>query len=266
MRTASTPAHVGVFDSGVGGLTVLRALVRALPGADFTYVADAGHAPYGERDDAHVRERSRRIAAHLRSAGCDALVVACNTATAAAIDELRDAHADWTIVGVEPGLKPAVALSRKRRVGVMATQATLRSARFRRLLNEHAADAAVTLQACDGLASAIEDGDPHSHELRAAVERHAAPLRDADCDVVVLGCTHYPFAADLIAPALGPQVTLVDTADPVARHTAARVGGGMPFVARAVRPVLLTTGDPQRLAAFANAWLEFGCDVCRIEI
>ncbi len=268
MPSASSSVHIGVFDSGVGGLTVLRALVRECPAAAFTYVADAGHAPYGERDEAHVRERSRRIAAHLRERGCDALVVACNTATAAAIDELRERHAGWTIVGVEPGLKPAAALTRNGRVGVMATPSTLRSPRFARLARRYAAGVDLHVRACAGLASAIEDGDLRSPALRAEVERHAAPLREAGCDVVVLGCTHYPFAAPLVEQALGPGVTLVDTADAVARHVASRVGGAVADGAgtRTGPVALRTSGDVQRLAAFARRWLDFECDALAVDL
>ena len=126
--------RIGVFDSGVGGLSVLRALHRYLPRATLLYAADSGHAPYGERDAAYVIARSRAMTAHLLSQGAQLLVVACNTATAAAIDTLRADHPALPIVGVEPGIKPAIALTRNRRVGVMATHATLASERFRRLV------------------------------------------------------------------------------------------------------------------------------------
>lgn len=245
---------IGVFDSGVGGLSVLPALRAALPAARLLYVADSGHAPYGERTEAFVVERALHIAAFLLSQGAQMLVVACNTATAAAVEALRQAHAETPIVGIEPGVKPAVALTRSGHVGVMATTGTLSSRKFQRLLAAQPTHAAVHLQACPGLALAIERGDLQSAELREVVQRHSAPLREAGCDVVVLGCTHYPFAAPLIREAL-PGVALVDTAEAVARHTAtlaARLAdspGDLPPLQ------LWSSGEPAQLSAFARRWL-----------
>ena len=153
-------APIGVFDSGVGGLSILRALRTELPLEDFVYLADSGHAPYGERDAAHVIGRSRAVTAHLRAAyDIKALVMACNTATAAAIHVLRQEQPDLPIVGVEPALKPALAQSQTRRIGVMATRGTLASAKFRALLASLAGQADFVCQACDGLADAIERED-----------------------------------------------------------------------------------------------------------
>lgn len=248
---------IGVFDSGVGGLSVLQALRRALPLAPLLYVADSGHAPYGERDDAYVLDRSMRIADFLRARGARLMVIACNTATAVAAPALRARHADWPIVGIEPGVKPAAAITHNGHVGVMATSVTLRSERFRRLIETHGARATVHVQACPGLAHAIEDGELDSPELLALIERHAAPLREARCDVVVLGCTHYSHAAPQIQAALGERVRLVDTADAVARHTAtlasavaASPDGPEPGSLR-----LWTSGDPARLRAITFRWL-----------
>lgn len=248
--------RIGVFDSGVGGLSVLRALHRYLPRATLLYAADSGHAPYGERDAAYVVARSRAMTAHLLSQGAQLLVVACNTATAAAIDTLRADHPDLPIVGVEPGIKPAIALTRNRRVGVMATHATLASERFRRLVATHAGGASLHLQACSGLARAIERGRPDSIEVAGLVEEHTAPLRAAGVDTVVLGCTHYPFAAPLIAAALGPEVTLVDTAEAVARQ-ALRLATALPAQGAAAPAGLWTSGDPNHLRAVAQRWLDF---------
>ena len=250
---------IGIFDSGVGGLSVLRALRARIPAATLHYVADSAHAPYGERDDAFILERSRRIAQHLVDAGATTLVVACNTATAVAVAPLREAHAGIAIVGVEPGLKPAVAASRTGRVGVMATGATLRSAKFRTLLDAHAGSAQMHLQACHGLAAAIEAGDLDAPGLRDLVERHCAPLRAAGVDAVVLGCTHYPFVRPLIEASFDPDVHIVDTADAVARRTASVSG---PPSHDTPAPVLLeTTGDPAQLCTPARRWLPFACEV-----
>jgi glutamate racemase len=247
---------IGVFDSGVGGLSVLPALRAALPGARRLYVADSGHAPYGERTEAYIVERSLHIAEFLRARGAQLLVVACNTATAAAVEALRQAHGDIPLVGIEPGLKPAVALTHSGRVGVMATSGTLSSRKFQRLLLAQPPQVRFHLQACTGLALAIERGDLRSAELQAVVQRHCAPLREAGCDVVVLGCTHYPFAAPLIREAL-PGVTLVDTAEAVARQTA-RLAAQLPPSTLALPPLQLwSSGDPALLSAFTLRWLEW---------
>jgi glutamate racemase len=257
------PPRVGVFDSGVGGLSVLRSLRSLMPGAELTYVADSGHGPYGERPDAYIVDRSERIARVLISdfdAGL--LVVACNTATAAAVQRLRELWPSLPIVGVEPGLKPAIAASRAHRIGVLATPSTLESGKFQRLLEKHATGVSVTLQPCPGLAGLIEEGLLDSAPLAAMVERFCAPLRAADVDVVVLGCTHYAFVRHLIAAALGEAVLIVDTADAVARHAAHLAGSGVATIERSPSAVtLVTTGDAARARAVARAWLTFDCNV-----
>ena len=258
--------RVGVFDSGVGGLSVLRDLKRELPEASLVYVADSGHAPYGERSDDFVAGRSERIAGWLLTAGCDALVIACNTATAVAVERLRAAWPALPIVGVEPGLKPAVALTRNGRIGVMATTATLRSARFLRLLDGHAGAAAVHLQPCPGLAHAIETHAADTPELLRLIDTFCAPLRAAAVDVVVLGCTHYPLVRGAIEAALGPGVAIVDTADAVARQVARRCavlesraadGGDC----RLPQVLLRTTGSPSELRQVARRWLPFAFEI-----
>lgn len=260
----SPALHVGVFDSGVGGLSVLRALRRRLPDARLSYLADSAHAPYGERDAAFVAQRSRAITSALVERGAQLVVVACNTATALAIDGLRDAHPSLPIVGVEPGIKPALAATRVGRVGVMATSATLSSERFRRLLQAQAAlhpSVGVALQPCPGLARALERGPAGMVEVTELVQRYAQPLREARVDVVVLGCTHYPFASAEIAAALGPDVTLLDTAVAVAQQ-AARLGANLERPGSVdASATLLTTGDPQALANIARAWLDLPFDV-----
>ena len=241
--------RIGLFDSGVGGLSVLRALRPRCPDAVLHCVADAGQAPYGDRDEAFVRERALRIGRHLAGAGAQILVVACNTATAAAVDALRAAFGTLPVVGIEPGIKPAMALSRNGRIGVMATSTTLRSARFLALLQAHAGSAEVHLQACPGLATAIETGDLDAPPLRALVERHTGPLRAAGVDTVVLGCTHYVFARAAIQACFGDAVGIVDTADAVARRTADLCAGlHVNSGASTSGEVLLeTTGDAEPL-------------------
>jgi len=211
--------RVGVFDSGVGGLSILRALRAHLPHAALLYVADSANAPYGEKSEDFIIGRSLHIAAFLVSQGAQVLVVACNTATAAAVHALRQAHPHLPIVGIEPGVKPAVAASRLKKVGVMATPGTLASAKFARLVAAHEADAEIVLQPCPGLAAAIETGELDSPTVRELVTTFTRPLKAAGVDTVVLGCTHYPFVAPLIVAEMGEGVQLVDTAEAVARHT-----------------------------------------------
>ena len=247
-------AGIGVFDSGVGGLSVLQALRRAQPQACLHYVADSAFAPYGERHDEEIRDRSRRIVEHLLAQGARLIVVACNTATAAAIDALRREHAGTPFVGVEPGVRPAIALSRRKRIAVMATEATLRSERFRVLVQREAAGGFVHLQPCPGLAAAIERDDVDSPELQALVTRYAEAVRAADVDVVALGCTHYPFVRDDIARVLGDEFMLLDTADAVASQ-AARLWRAPATEVDAAWCRLEATGDPQQLRRFAARWL-----------
>ncbi len=253
---------VGVFDSGVGGLSVLRALPAQLPGTRFVYLADGAFTPYGGRTAAQVIDRSRRIADSLRERhAIDALVVACNTATALAIDDLRARHPELPIVGVEPALKPASLLSASGRIGVLATRGTLGSERYARLRDRLVAASPRPLhvhdQPCDGLADAIEAGDPA--RMQALCERYLDMLRrDAGraLDTLVLGCTHYPFAADIIAWLAGPGVALVDTAEAVARRTSDLLGEETARPATAPPPpLLLTTGEPATLAQAARRWL-----------
>jgi glutamate racemase len=275
-----TRQPIGVFDSGVGGLSILRSLRAELPHEDFVYIADSGHAPYGERSDAYVLARSRAVTAHLVRQGIKALVIACNTATAAAIDLLRAEHPALPIIGVEPALKPATLLSRTRRIGVMATRSTLASARFKTLLASLAGQATFVLQPCDGLAGAIERGvhagaGPESTtEIVAACTRHARAmgpfgLKEAEMDTLVLGCTHYPFAAEHLRELLGPHIQLLDTGAPVARQTRLRLAAATQTNATApgagqVR--LFTTGQPAALQVAAQRWLQLGGAVQSLQV
>jgi glutamate racemase len=260
---------IGVFDSGIGGLSVLQALRAELPQQDFTYIADSGHAPYGERDTAHVLTRARAITAYLHGRDIELLVVACNTATAAAIQLLRDDYPGLPMVGVEPAVKPAVALSRNKRIGVMATRSTLASAKFRLLLDSLAGQAQFVLQPCDGLAHAIErsaqSGD--NTETLALCERYSQAMGrfgndDQAMDTLVLGCTHYPFASEQLRQLLGPELQLITTGAAVARQTRRLLPA---LSADAAAPTtgqvrLLSTGQPQLLQAAAARWLNLACD------
>ena len=217
-------APVGIFDSGVGGLSVLRHIRAQLPHEHLLYFADSGFAPYGDKPERVVAERSLAIARFLVARGAKALVVACNTATVAAIQLLREHYPDMPIVGVEPGLKPAAAASSNGKVGVLATDGTLCGAKFRSLMEQvsEASGAQFLLRGCTGLADQIELGELGSEATIAMLERYVTPLLDQGADTLVLGCTHYPFVQsaieDIVARHAGRPVTLIDTGDAVARQ------------------------------------------------
>lgn len=244
-------AHIGVFDSGIGGLSVLRALLASGTRARWHYTADSAHAPYGERTREEILARSMCIASRLIDDGARMVVVACNTATAQAIDQLRARWPAVVFVGIEPAIKPAVAITRNGRVGVMATPATLSSERFRRLVERHAEGVHIVPQPCPGLAAAIERCSPEDAGLRALVAQYASALAVAAVDTVVLGCTHYPLVRDLLQAELGADVTLVDPADAVASRV--RSLWSCETDLEGLR--LSATGDAQALASAASRWL-----------
>ncbi len=259
-------APVGVFDSGVGGLSILKALQAELLHEDFVYFADSGHAPYGERDPEHVIHRSRSITQQLIAQHhIKALVVACNTATAAAIHVLRAEFPALPIVGVEPALKPAVALSQTRRIGVMATRGTLASAKFQALLASLAGQAEFTLQPCDGLADAIEHHD--ATRVIALCEAYTMAigqfgLKSGEKDTLVLGCTHYAFADDVLRGLLGTGVQLIETGLPVAQHTRRVLASAQLLRIGMPGHVLgLTTGSTAELRLAMARWLALQADV-----
>jgi glutamate racemase len=253
-------APIGVFDSGVGGLSILKALLAELPSEDFVYVADSGHAPYGERDPAHVIERSGTIARHLLDQfQIKALVIACNTATAAAIHLLRQQYPDLPIIGVEPALKPAAASSQTRRIGVMATRGTLASAKFGTLRDSLQSRAEFICQPCDGLADAIERDDTVKIETlcadytKAMGEFGTAP---GQMDTLVLGCTHYPFAEARLRALLGSQVQLIDSGAPVARQTRRVLDTHAMLTRNGAQDIqFYTTGQADILQTAVQRWL-----------
>ncbi|HSG03499.1 MAG TPA: glutamate racemase [Marinobacterium sp.] len=208
---------VGVFDSGVGGLSILRAIRDELPNESLVYYADTAYAPYGDRFDDEIIRRSRQVTQHLLELGCKAIVVACNTATAAAIAQLR-AEFNLPIVGVEPGIKPAVERSPTKRVGILATSYTLRSAKFQSLVERFGTRAQLTVQACPGLVETIELPGDHSLRLESLLEVYLKPMKDAHIDTLVLGCTHYSFLVSAISRRLGKGVEILDTPAAVARE------------------------------------------------
>lgn len=218
MRAASdASAPVGIFDSGLGGLSVLRAVRAILPHERLIYVADSAYAPYGEKDDDFIVDRTMAIGEWLVAQGAKALVVACNTATAQSIAFVRERLA-IPLVGVEPGVKPAAAISKTRVVGVLATAVTLRSARFQSLLDRYAQDCRFICQPGHGLVQAVERCDTSSPQLMALLESYLAPMLDANADTLVLGCTHYPFLDRAIREIAGERLHIVDTSVAIGRQ------------------------------------------------
>ncbi len=220
MTVGSRP--VGVFDSGVGGLSVLRHIRAALPGEDLLYVADSAHAPYGVKSAAFIEARALAIAEFLVGQDAKALVVACNTATSAAIASLRRRF-DLPIVGMEPAVKPAVEATRSGVIGVLATSGTLESARFAELVLRFGSKAQVIVQPCPGLVERVESGDLSGPATRVLLSGFVAPLLAQGADTLVLGCTHYPFLEPLLRELAGEHVAIIETGEAVARQLSRRL-------------------------------------------
>jgi len=212
------PHAIGMFDSGMGGLSVLREVRRLLPHENLVYYADNAHCPYGSQTEAFVRRRALHITDLLLHQGAKLLVVACNTASIAALDHLRDVYPAIPIVGMEPAVKPAAAATRNRRIGVLATTVTLHGDRFSSLLRRYAQDVEVVTLPGIGLVERVEAGLLDTPETLDQLRELLTPFREADVDTVVLGSTHYPFLRPAIAQVLGPDVTLIDTGAAVARR------------------------------------------------
>ena len=250
------PNPIGVFDSGVGGLSVLREIRALLPAEVLIYVADSAHIPYGEKSRQYIETRARVIAGFMLERGAKALVVACNTATAAAVAALRSAY-PVPIIGMEPGVKPAAQLTQSGVIGVLATPGTLASQKFAALLQRHAGAAQVVVQACPGLVEQIECGDIGGQHVRVLVQRYVESLLERGADTLVLGCTHYPFVAKLIREAAGPTVKLVETGAAVAQELKRRLMAAQLLNSQKSpgNEEFWTSGDPRTVApVMAMLW------------
>jgi glutamate racemase len=213
---------IGVFDSGVGGLSVLRAIHAALPHEHLVYVADSGHAPYGDQSVAHITQRTHTVGQWLADQGVKAITIACNTATVVAAQTLRE-QMHLPVVAIEPAIKPAVALTRSGVVGVLATRQTVQSASVASLVERYGANKRILLQACPGLVEQVERADLHSPETEALLRQFITPLLEQGADTLVLGCTHYPFLRDTIQRVAGDDIMLIDPAEAVARELSRRL-------------------------------------------
>jgi glutamate racemase len=211
-------APIGVFDSGVGGLTILQELLRELPGEQFVYFGDTGNCPYGVRPVAEIQELSRNAAQFLLDRGAKIIVVACNTASVSALAYLRETF-DCPFVGVVPAIKPAVALTKTGHVGIAATEASARGDYLRRLIAEHAHGVEVHAVGCPRLVLLAEAGILDGPEAEAAIREYVTPLLEAGIDTLVLGCTHFPAMREAFARVVGPDITMIDSGAAIARQT-----------------------------------------------
>lgn len=224
--SARKPSHlhdpIGIFDSGVGGISVLKHVHTLLPQENLIYVADSAHAPYGSKTAEFIQQRTLEIADFLVSRGAKALVIACNTATAAAAETLRTKYS-LPIIGMEPAVKPAAAVSKNGVIGVLATVGTLKSAQFAALLESYGRNVKVVTQACVGLVECVERGELNTDSTLRLIQQYCEPLLAEGADTIVLGCTHYPFIRPLIEQVVGHNVQIIDTGAAVAKHLQARL-------------------------------------------
>lgn len=235
---------IGIYDSGVGGLSVIAAIRELLPHEDLLYVADAGHLPYGEKSTFYVVERAWRIAEYFAGRGAKAIAIPCNTATAAAAAVLRDHYPQIPVVGIEPAVKPAARATRSGVIGVLATTGTLLSAKFQQLVRREAPGVEVLLKPCPGWVELVEQG-AGEEETRRLVHEPVDELLAQRADVLVLGCTHFPFLLDTVRARVGPDVAVLETARPFASELARRImARGQVRQSGQGSLQIMTSGDP----------------------
>ncbi len=260
-RNPVTTPHrpIAVFDSGVGGLSVLRHIRTQLPQERLIYLADQANVPYGSRSLAEIRAFSEAITHFLLNLGAKLIVVACNTASGAALTHLRQTFPDVPFVGMEPAVKPAAAQTKRGKVGVLATAGTFKSQRYEALMARFAQGVQVFENSCQGLVDLIESGQTDTPATEQLLRACVAPMLNEGVDTLVLGCTHYPFIRPLLAQIAGPAVAIIDPAPAVARQTKRRLQQHN-LLARSDSPgsvTALTTGNADQLARFAERVLDF---------
>jgi glutamate racemase len=253
---------VGIFDSGVGGLSVLREIRRLLPGLPLVYIADQAHIPYGNKPLEDIRHFSFEITRLLLARGARLIVVACNTASAAALSSLREAHPDIPFVGMEPAVKPASQQTHSRVVGVLATPATFHGRMYSTLVERFAQDVQILTSTLPGLVEAIERGELETPATRAILAGAIRPMVEAGADTLVLGCTHFPFVLPLIRRIAGKGVTVIDPAPAVARRAAFLLEerGLLPAKTEQMGPQFATSGDPARFSRMLEELLNLRAD------
>ena len=247
--------YIGVFDSGVGGISVLRQLKKLLPGERFLYYGDSANAPYGSRDTGKVRELTLTAVEKMMESGLKALVVACNTATSAAIHTLREKYPDLIVIGIEPALKPAVDHFPAGRIGVMATNVTLREEKFSALIEKYGAKAEIIKIPAPGLVELVESGKTDDLETSAFLTNLLAPYVDK-LDALVLGCTHFPLVSDAISRILGENVELLDGGEGTARETKRRLAEAELFCDESCEILWQNSAENEEIIALCKALLE----------
>ena len=241
-------ATIGIFDSGSGGLSVYRELVKMLPKEQYHYYSDNAHCPYGEKSALYIQRRGRFITEFLLDKGADIIVVACNTATAAAIATLRAEYPDVSFVGMEPAVKPAALGTRSGVVGVLATAGTLKGSKYLNTRGLYEDDVTIAEHVGQGFVELVEAGKLDGPEVEATVRASLQPLLDAGADTIVLGCTHYPFLQPVIQRLAGPSVRIIDPAPAVARQTFHVLEQrGVPIGTGPFSVKLHSSGDPAAL-------------------
>ncbi len=262
-------APIGVFDSGVGGLSVLSASLNNLPNESYLYLADSAYAPYGDKSDKEIRQRVHQVVSYLIERGAKAIVIACNTATAAAVHECREAFS-LPIIGVEPGLKPAIKASHSKRVGVLATQYTVESLKFQRLVSQLNQQAeSITALGCPGLVELIENPNTTDQQLSELLSPFIEQFESAEIDTLALGCTHYGFVEKEISALFTKPVQVIDTSESIAHEIKRRLKEQSLLSQSRLnsRVELLTTGkDRDVLLELANRLIQFDGDVTPIEV
>ncbi len=249
---------IGIMDSGVGGLSILRHIQDALPAENLVYFADQEHVPYGLRPADEIRQFSKAITHFLLGQEANVVVVACNTASASSLNFLRGTFPQIPFVGMEPAVKPGAEMSTEGKIGILATAGTFGSRRYASLMARYAQGVVVYEDPCLGLVEQIEAGDLEGLETERILWRALEPMMAAGIDTIILGCTHYPFVLPLIQRLVGPEVSVIDPAPAVARQVK-RVLQGRSLLAQTAEPGILrvyTTGDPVRLENSANQLLE----------
>ena len=244
---------IGILDSGVGGLTVLRELLRLLPREDFVYIADSAWCPYGPRPSGEIRGRVFALTDRLLAMDAKLVTLACNSATIAAIGALR-AHYPTPFAGMEPAVKPAAALTKTGVIAVLATEASVAGEKFHRLVDTHARDVRVITRPCPEFVALVEAGETDTPAVLRTVAEILPPLLDAGADTLVLGCTHFPFLRPALESFAGKHIRVLDTGEAVARRVKTLLGadGALSFGTNPGTLRLLTTGDPARLNALTG--------------
>jgi glutamate racemase len=257
VRDETDPPPIGVFDSGVGGLTVVRAIVDLLPREPILYLGDNGRFPYGPRPVEEIRGFALELAEHLVARGVKMLVVACNSIEVAAIADLADAHGVPVVGVIEPGARAAARTTRNRRVGLIGTEATVLSGAYERTMDGLAPDVDLISRACPAFVDHVERGDTSSDELLGRAREYLEPLREAGVDTLILGCTHYPMLSGLIQLVMGEDVVLVSSAEETAKDAyAALVSSNLLHRGHGEsRHEFLTTGDPDMFRRISHHFL-----------